>query len=464
MFIVGGGSGAVSERFERRAVPAKAEGRLRRMKIFGRFLALLGLSLGMVAAPSDQQFSFARSTQARNAEPAARELTTSAAVSPLQALSGGDTCSTPTPITALQFDDTGTTTGMANNSNGAMSGSCTTGTISRPGPDVVYSVTVLNSSSLTFLVTPTTLDYDPAIYVLGTCNPNGSGALGSCFAGKDDASEGQPETLTVSDLPPGTYYFWVDSTWEPGELGNSGDYTLRVTGTLGTSITPTPSNTPTRTPTRTPTATSTRTSTPSPTVTPTATAVPPSPTPTATPTRTPTNTPPAPTATPTSTATATPTGTPTPTVPPVTITPTPTRTPTQTPTPPSSPGFYTLIPCRVADTRDPTGPYGGPPLQAGAIRTFTLPGRCGIPATAVAVALNLTVVGPAAPGYLTVFPAGSVMPLASTLNYRIGLVRANNAIVPLGTGGAIGVFCGQGSGTTHLLIDVNGFFTPPPGK
>ena len=45
--------------------------------------------------------------------------------------------------------------------------------------------------------------------------------------------------------------------------------------------------------------------------------------------------------------------------------------------------FYTVAPCRVFDTRNPAGPYGGPALVAGGERSFVLPGRCGIPATAI---------------------------------------------------------------------------------
>lgn len=151
-------------------------------------------------------------------------------------------------------------------------------------------------------------------------------------------------------------------------------------------------------------------------------------------------------------------------------TPTPTRTPTRTPTAtstitpvagtptPSALTFNTLTPCRVADTRNPVGPAGGPALQAGMTRVFTIAGQCGIPAGARAVAFNLTVAQPTAPGYITLYPAGAAQPLASTLNYRAGQIRANNAMAPLGAGGALAVFCGQGSGSTHFLIDVTGYF------
>ena len=121
-------------------------------------------------------------------------------------------------------------------------------------------------------------------------------------------------------------------------------------------------------------------------------------------------------------------------------------------------GFYTLTPCRVADTREAAGPYGGPALAALTSRTFVMSGPCSIPPEADAVAINVTITEPTAGGYLTIYPLGVNLPLASTINYSAGQTRANNAIVPLGTNDSIVVFSGQPSGTTHFLIDVVGYF------
>lgn len=120
--------------------------------------------------------------------------------------------------------------------------------------------------------------------------------------------------------------------------------------------------------------------------------------------------------------------------------------------------FHTVSPCRVVDTRDPNGPYGGPALAANTDRSFTLAGSCGIPATAQAVSLNFTVTGSTGPGHLTVYPLGSPLPLASTMNFSAGQTRANNAIVPLGAAGAIVTHGALTSGTVHLIIDTNGYF------
>jgi len=118
----------------------------------------------------------------------------------------------------------------------------------------------------------------------------------------------------------------------------------------------------------------------------------------------------------------------------------------------------------VADTRDAAGPYGGPALQAGAARTFVMVGRCGIPSGANAVALNVAVTGATAGGHLTMYPQGESVPVASAINFRVGLTRANNAIVRLGPGGAIAVLSGQSTGNTvDVIIDVNGYFRSPSG-
>ena len=60
------------------------------------------------------------------------------------------------------------------------------------------------------------------------------------------------------------------------------------------------------------------------------------------------------------------------------------------PPPPASYSFFTVTPCRLADTRNPPGPFGAPALSNGVVRTFTVGGNCGVPAAASAVSVNLT--------------------------------------------------------------------------
>jgi hypothetical protein len=120
--------------------------------------------------------------------------------------------------------------------------------------------------------------------------------------------------------------------------------------------------------------------------------------------------------------------------------------------------FVPVTPCRVADTRNVTGPFGGPNLSMGGTRDFMIPNSaCGIPVTALAYSLNVAVV-PAGPlGYLTVWPTGQPRPQVSTVNSLDGRVKSNAAIVPGGAGGAISVFA---SNATAVVLDVNGYFVP----
>jgi hypothetical protein len=119
--------------------------------------------------------------------------------------------------------------------------------------------------------------------------------------------------------------------------------------------------------------------------------------------------------------------------------------------------FYTVSLCRIVDTRNPMGPYGGPAIAAGPDRAFVLAGRCGIPVTARAVSINVTVTQPTASGDLRLYPGGSPLPLVSTINYRAGQTRANDAVASLGASGDLAVHCDQMSGTVELIIDVNGY-------
>ncbi len=120
--------------------------------------------------------------------------------------------------------------------------------------------------------------------------------------------------------------------------------------------------------------------------------------------------------------------------------------------------FYTVTPCRLLDTRGPAGPYGAPALPAGGDRTFVLAGRCGIPSSATAVATNVTVTSAAAAGFLTLFPDGATLPLASSVNFHAGQTRANNAIFALGTTGGATIHAGLGSGNVEAILDVTGYF------
>jgi hypothetical protein len=70
----------------------------------------------------------------------------------------------------------------------------------------------------------------------------------------------------------------------------------------------------------------------------------------------------------------------------------------------------------------------------------------------------VTVTGADAAGFVRLYPAGSAVPLVSTVNYVPGATRGNNAIVGLSSMGALAALCQQATGTVHLILDVNGYF------
>ncbi|HLJ44664.1 MAG TPA: hypothetical protein VKU01_01565 [Bryobacteraceae bacterium] len=125
----------------------------------------------------------------------------------------------------------------------------------------------------------------------------------------------------------------------------------------------------------------------------------------------------------------------------------------------ASPGgllFYPTTPCRIADTRGAAGTFGGPQLAGASHRDFPIPASgCGLPASAQAYSLNMTVVPPGPMQYLTVWPQGSAQPYVSTLNSYGGKVVANAALVPAGINGGISVFV---SNPSQVVIDTNGYF------
>jgi hypothetical protein len=122
--------------------------------------------------------------------------------------------------------------------------------------------------------------------------------------------------------------------------------------------------------------------------------------------------------------------------------------------------FVAMTPCRVVDTRNANGPFGGPAFAASEIRTIPMPtSACTIPATAVAYSLNIAVVPVGTTmRWLTAWDTGDPQPNASTLNDKAGLITSNSAVVPAGTGGSINVFV---TDATNVIVDINGYYAMP---
>jgi fibronectin type 3 domain-containing protein len=117
-------------------------------------------------------------------------------------------------------------------------------------------------------------------------------------------------------------------------------------------------------------------------------------------------------------------------------------------------GLYNpLAPARITDTR-----MGGGPLGPNATLNVKVTGTGGVPTTGVsAVALNVTATDATASSYLTVWPTGSSPPMASNLNFTPGETVPNRVIVPVGTGGQVGIY--NPAGSVDVVVDVSGYFT-----
>ena len=124
--------------------------------------------------------------------------------------------------------------------------------------------------------------------------------------------------------------------------------------------------------------------------------------------------------------------------------------------------FIGLAPCRIVDTRG-----NGAPIQGGIftgssdVRNYVLAGVCGVPASAEAVSLNLTVTGPGQtnPGFLVAWPTGGVVPPVSILNWDHVQAQIANAAVVL-TDSSVSITVNV-SAPTHVIIVVNRYYGSP---
>ena len=125
--------------------------------------------------------------------------------------------------------------------------------------------------------------------------------------------------------------------------------------------------------------------------------------------------------------------------------------------------FNPITPVRIADTRANSGqPDSGTALASKSTTALTVTGSAdGVPSSASAVVLNVTVAGPTAGGFLTVWPAGASQPTASNLNFVAGQVVANRVIVGIGSAGQVDLY--NSFGSTNVIVDVNGWYTGSSG-
>ena len=122
--------------------------------------------------------------------------------------------------------------------------------------------------------------------------------------------------------------------------------------------------------------------------------------------------------------------------------------------------FVPTSPFRLTDTRDRLRPElnggkNGESLKAGEILTIQVAGTRGIASNARAVTANLTVVGGAGVGYLTVWPCGT-QPSTSNVNFEAQAAIANGAQLPLS---ATGQLCFYSSADVHVIMDIAGWWS-----
>ena len=122
--------------------------------------------------------------------------------------------------------------------------------------------------------------------------------------------------------------------------------------------------------------------------------------------------------------------------------------------------FIGIQPCRVADTRGNGAPIQGGIFANSEARDWTVSGICGIPSIGGAISVNFSVVaagGIPAGSFLLAWPTGQPPPPTAIMTYGPGQILSNAAIVPLSAAGQLTV---NVSGSTHIIMDVNGYYAP----
>ena len=122
-----------------------------------------------------------------------------------------------------------------------------------------------------------------------------------------------------------------------------------------------------------------------------------------------------------------------------------------------SSAYQAVAPARLADTRPEEGAFGFTRISDSVVRV-QVAGRAGVPNNASAAVLNVTGVNTTAPGYVTVYPAGTPLPTASNVNFDSpGRVMANMATVKLSASGAVDVYMQR---PMDVAVDVSGAYVP----
>ncbi len=131
--------------------------------------------------------------------------------------------------------------------------------------------------------------------------------------------------------------------------------------------------------------------------------------------------------------------------------------------------FVPMVPCRLMDTRPAPETIGSRATPLGPDETVVVDvhgangdctGDLAIPATATAVAMNVTTVNGTAASFLTLWPSDAAeQPDASNLNWLAGAPATPNKVdVQLSADGTVSIF--NKNGTVDVIADVVGYYQP----
>jgi len=123
--------------------------------------------------------------------------------------------------------------------------------------------------------------------------------------------------------------------------------------------------------------------------------------------------------------------------------------------------FTPSAPVRICDTRASTvsgltDACTGKQLTSGSVLAVPVAGVGGVPASASAVVVNVTVTGSSAGSFLSAYPAGGSKPPTSDLNWRPGETVANLTVVKIGSSGDVDFY--NNAGSVNVIVDVVGWY------
>jgi hypothetical protein len=125
--------------------------------------------------------------------------------------------------------------------------------------------------------------------------------------------------------------------------------------------------------------------------------------------------------------------------------------------------YFPVTPVRICDTRagavaNPCNSGGAHTLGPGGTLNLQVTGNNGVPSSAVAVVLNVTVTDTTAWSYLTIWPTGTTRPVTSNLNWQSYQTVANLTTPTLSSSGSISFY--NAFGKADVVVDLEGYFAP----